>query len=123
MSVDLITQLPKTKSGNTQIVGFVDRLSKMVHFAAVPTAFNAYQMARQYVHTVLKLYGMQLEIVSDRDALFSSEFWNELTELLGTRLAMSTAYHPASDGQTERTNRTLEDMLRHYVDPTQDELG
>ena len=121
VSVDLITQLPQTRSGNTQIVVFVDRLSKMVHFAAVATAFTAYMMARLYVHTIVRLHGTQREIVSDRDALFTSEFWSEHMRSLCTQLAMSTAYHPASDGQTERTNRTLEDMLRHYVSPVQDD--
>ena len=121
ISVDLITQLPMTTSGNTQIVVFVDRLSKMVHFAAVPTAFTAFGMARLYVHTIIRAHGVQRDIVSDRDSLFTSEFWDELTASLGTHLAMSTAYHPATDGQTERTNRTLEEMLRHFVSPTQDD--
>ncbi len=93
----------------------------MVHFAAVPTAFNAYQMAKLHVHTIIRLHGMQREIVRDRDALCTSEFWQELTESFCTELSTSTAYHPASDGQTERTNITLEDMLRHYVDPLQDD--
>ena len=121
VSVDLITQLPMTKSGNTQIVVFVGRLSKMVHFAAVLTAFTAYNMARLYLHNVIRLHGTQREIVSDRDSLFTSAFWEELTASLGTKLAMSTAFHPASDGQTERTNRTLEEMLRHFISPTQDD--
>lgn len=121
VSVDLITQLPETKSGNTQIVVFVDRLSKMVHFAAVMTAFTAVHVAQLYMHTIIRLHGIQREIVSDRDSLFTSYFWQELTASLGTRRAMSTAFHPASDGQTERTNRTLEDMLRNYVSPVQDD--
>ncbi len=78
-------------------------------------------MARLYVHTILRLHGMQRDIVSDRDSLFTSRFWQELTESLGTRRAMSTAFHSASDGQTERTNRTLEDMLRHFVSPLHDD--
>ena len=123
VSVDLITQLqlPMTKSGDTQIVVFVDRLSKMVHFAAVLTAFTAYNMARLYVHNGIRSHGTQREIVSDRDTLFTSAFWEELTASLGTKLAMSIALHPASDGQTETTNRTLEEMLRHFVSPTQDD--
>ena len=121
ISVDLITQLPPTKAVNTKIVVFVDRLSKMVYFAAVPTAFSAYDMARLYLHTVIRAHGMQREIVSDTDTLFTSAFWEELTASLGTSLARSTAYHPTSDGQTERTNGTLEEMLGHFVSPTQDD--
>ena len=121
VSVDLITQLPMTKSGNTQIVGFEDRLSKMVHFAAVLTAFTAYNMARLYVHNVIRLHGTQREIASDRDTLFTSAFWEELTASLGTKIATSTAFHRASDGQTEKTNRTREEMLKHFISPTQDE--
>ena len=93
----------------------------MVHFAAVLTAFTAYNMARLYVHNVIRLHGTQRELISDRDTLFTSAFWEELTASLGTKLAMSTAFHPASDGQTERTNRTLEEMLRHFISPTQDD--
>ncbi|KAL0040516.1 hypothetical protein WJX77_009489 [Trebouxia sp. C0004] len=121
ISVDLITQLPMTKSGNTKIVVFVDRLSRMVHFAAVPAAFSAYDMASLHLRTIIRVHGVQREIVSDRDTLFTSAFWEELTASLGTSLARSTAYHPATDGQTERANRTLEDLLRHFVSPVQND--
>ena len=70
---------------------------------------------------IVRAHGIVREIVSDRDTLFTSEFWEEVSALLGTRLAKSTAYHPATDGQTERTNRALEEMLRHYVSPTHDD--
>ena len=121
ISVDLIVELPPTKRGNTKIVVFVDRLSKMVHFAAVPTSFTAVDMAKLYVHVVVRPHGISREIVNDRDTLFTSEFWSELTALLGTRRAMSTAYHPSTDGQTERTNMTLDEMLRHFVNPVHDD--
>lgn len=121
ISADLIAQLPMTKSGNTQIVVFVDTLSKMVQFAAVLTASTAYNMARLFLHNLIRLHGTQREIVSDRDTLFTSAFWEELTAALGTKLAMSTACHPANDGQTERTNRTLDEKKRHFVSPTQDD--
>ncbi len=107
INVNVITQLPPTKTVNTKIVVFVDRLSKMVHVAAVPTAFSAYDMARLYLHTVIRAHGMQRETVSDRDTLFTSAFWEELTASLGTSLARPSVCHPTSDGQTERTNRTL----------------
>ena len=82
ISVDLIIQLPMTKSGSTKIVVFVDRLSKMVHFAAVSTVFSAYDMARLYLRTIIRAHGVQREIVSDRDTLFTSAFWEELTASL-----------------------------------------
>ena len=84
ISVVLIVELPPTKHGNTKIVVFVDRLSKMVHFAAVPTSFTALDMAKLYAHVVVRPHGISREIVSDRDTLFNSEFWSELTALLGT---------------------------------------
>ena len=92
-----------------------------MHFAAVPTSFAALDMAKLYVHVVVRPHGISQEIVSDRATLFTSEFWSGLTALLGTRHAMSTAYHPSRDGQTERTNRTLEEMLRHFVNPVHDD--
>lgn len=121
ISVDFIVQLPLTKSGNTRIVVIVDRLSKMVHLAATPTAFTAHDMAKLYMHAVVRLHGIVREIVSDRDTLFTSESWQDVNARLGTQLSRSTAYHPQSNGQTERTNRTLEEMLRHFASPVQDD--
>ena len=94
ISVDFITELPPTKQGNTKSVVFVHRLSKMVHLAAVPTHFSAHDMARRYVHVIVRPHGIVREIISDRDVLFTSEFWEEVFALLGTRLGRSTAYHP-----------------------------
>jgi transposase InsO family protein len=68
-----------------------------------------------------KLHGLPEEIISDRDSKFTGNFWQALFESLGMRLGMSTAFHPQTDGQTERMNRTLEDMLRHYVGPDHDD--
>ena len=122
ISVDLITQLPMTQAGNTRIVVFIDRFSKMVHVAAVPTDFSAYDMARRYLRTIIRAQGVQREIVSDRDTLFTSAFWEELTASLGSLLARSTVLtiQPQMDRQ-KRTNRTLEEMLRHFVSPAQDD--
>jgi hypothetical protein len=121
VSLDLITALPKTKRGSTAIVVFVDRLTKMTHFVATTDTVTAEGMADIFVNTVFRLHGMPKELVSDRDTRFQSAFWRDFTAALDTKLCMSTAYHPQSDGQTERMNRTLEDMLRHYVNPTQDD--
>ena len=115
VSMDLITQLPKTKTGHTAIVVFVDKLTKLAHFVACKTEINAPQLAQLFYDHVIKSHGVPNTIISDRDARFTSRFWRELWQRLDTKLAMSTSYHPQSDGQTERTNRILEDMLRNYV--------
>lgn len=121
VSMDLIVELPLTRSHHDAIVVFVDRLTKMVHFAATTTSVSARELASLYVAHVFRLHGMQASIVSDRDTRINSHFWREVQRLLGTKQSMSTAYHPQTDGQTERANRVLEDMLRHYVSGRQDD--
>lgn len=120
VGIDFVVKLPVTDRGNDTIMVFVDHLSKMVHFAACkfPTAEEA---AHLYLHNVVRLHGFPLRIVSDRDALFTSKFWQVLQKFSGTKLAMSTAYHPQTDGLTERNNRTMQDVLRNVVDPTQND--
>lgn len=115
MGMDLITQLPRTERGHDAIVVFIDRLTKMVHLVPTVTAVGAEEFARLFVRNVWRLHGVPKEIVSDRDPRFTSAFWREVCRLLGTKQSMSTAFHPQSNGQTERTNSTLEAMLRHYV--------
>ena len=119
IGMDLITQLPVTKSGHDAIVVFVDRLTKMVHFAPTHTTVTAEQFAKLFVREVWRLHGLPKEIVSDRDPRFTSVFWQEVMRLVGTKQSMSTAFHPATDGQTERCNSILEGMLRHYVSEDQ----
>ncbi|KAG3200061.1 hypothetical protein PC129_g23932 [Phytophthora cactorum] len=92
-----------------------DRFSKMVHLAAVPAEVTAVQPARLFVDMVFKHHGMPLDIVSDRDPRFTARFWQEVFTLLGTQLSMSTADDPQSDGQTERVNRVLGDLLKSYA--------
>ena len=121
VSMDFITQLPRTKSGFDAIVVFVDTFSKMVHFAPTTTTASAPDTAHIFFNTIFKLHGLPTTIVSDRDAKFTSRFWRTLFNNLGTKLAMSTAFHPQTDGQTERANRTLEDMLRAFVSYRQDD--
>lgn len=121
VSMDLITQLPKTKEGHDAIVVFVDKFTKMVHIAATTTSVTAPQLAQIFFREVIRLHGVPKSIISDRDPRFTSNFWKSLWTQLGTKLSMSTAYHPQTDGQTERTNRTLEDMLRAYVNYEQDD--
>jgi hypothetical protein len=121
VSMDFITQLPRTKAGFDAIVVFVDTFSKMVHFVPTNTTATAPDTARIFFDHVFKLHGLPKSIVSDRDAKFTSRFWQTLFHTMGTKLAMSTAFHPQTDGQTERANRTLEDMLRAFVSYRQDD--
>ena len=72
-------------------------------------------LAEIYVHQIVKLHGVPTDIVSDRDPRFTSNFWKALQEAVGTKLFISTAYHPETDGQTERTIRTIEDMMRMCI--------
>ncbi len=122
VSMDLITQLPPcANTGHDAAVVFVDLFSKAIHIAPTTTTVTAEGVARLFFDHVFRLHGMPRTIVSDRDPRFTSKFWKALFGLTGTKLAMSTAHHPQTDGQTERANRTIEAMLRSYVSPHQDD--
>ena len=101
VSMDFIVQLPTTKAGFDAIVVFVDTFSKMVHLAPTKTTASAPDTARIFFDQVIKLHGLPKSIVSDRDAKFTSKFWKMLFHTMGTKLAMSTAFHPQTNGQTE----------------------
>ncbi|KAG3132175.1 hypothetical protein PI126_g19751 [Phytophthora idaei] len=111
MSLDFVFGLPADDHGNTGILVFVCRLSKMVHLAPVPDTVTGEQAARLFVDGVFRHHGLPETFDSDRDPRFTAAFWQMLFQLLGTRLHMSTAEHPQTDGQTERVNRVLEDTL------------
>lgn len=115
ISMDLITQLPQTKRGHDAIVVFVDRFSKQAVFLATKTTASAPDLATLFFQQVYRYHGIPRSIVSDRDTRFTSAFWKSLFSLLKTNLDLSTAYHQQTDGQTERTNRTLEQYLRIYT--------
>ena len=115
VSLDLITQLPRSKAGHDAIVVFVDKLTKMVHYVPTTTTVTAPQLATLFIREVCRLHGVPDSLLSDRDPRFTAHFWRSFWDQLGSKLVMSTAYHPQTDGQTERANRTLEEMLRHYV--------
>jgi len=121
VSLDFITQLPLTTSGNTQIVVYVDRLTKMVHLEALPENADTLRVAKSFVHNVFRLHGLPMHLVSDRDTKFTSGVWQEVMKQVGTKLGMTTAYHAQGDGQTERMNQVLEDMIRVWVGPNQDD--
>ncbi|KAK2441152.1 hypothetical protein QL285_012481 [Trifolium repens] len=120
ISMDFIVGLPSFQS-HTTIFVVVDRLSKAAHFGMLGTHFTAAKVADLFATMICKLHGMPRSIVSDRDPIFLSHFWQELFRLSGTKLRMSTAYHPQSDGQTEIVNKTLQQYLRCFVHhkPTQ----
>jgi len=115
VSLDLITSLPRTKRGYDAIVVFVDRLTKMAHFCPTTNEVSGEGVAQLFFDNIFRLHGLPAALVSDRDPRFTGKFWEALFRLLGTKLAMSTSLHPQTDGQTERTNRTLEQVLHHYV--------
>ena len=115
ISMDFVVGLPRSRKGNNMIWVIVDRLTKSAHFIPMKDTWNKKELANAYVKNVLTLHGVPKDIVSDRDSRFISRFWQELQLALGTKLKMSTAFHPATDGQTERTIQTLEDMLRACV--------
>jgi hypothetical protein len=120
VSLDLITDLPMS-DGYDSIVVFVDLLTKQAFFVPTNKTVNATQLAGILLSTVFRHRGLPRVLVSDRDPRFVSDMWNSLFTKLGTKLNISTAYHPQTDGQTERTNRTLEQLLRCYVHPLHDD--
>ncbi|GKC19942.1 putative reverse transcriptase domain-containing protein [Tanacetum coccineum] len=115
ITMDFVTKLPKTTSGQDTIWVIVDRLTKSAHFLPMKETDSMEKLTRQYLKEVVLRHGVPILIISDRDSKFTSYFWKSLNEALGTQLDMSTAYHPQTDGQSERTIQTLEDMLRACV--------
>ncbi|KAD4586323.1 hypothetical protein E3N88_23924 [Mikania micrantha] len=115
ISMDFITKLPRTTNGKDSIWVIVDRLTKSAHFLPISETYPVRKLARIYIDEIVSRHGIPLSIISDRDARFTARFWESLHEAFGTRLDLSTAYHPQTDGQTERTIQTLEDMLRACV--------
>ncbi|KAL0541655.1 hypothetical protein IC582_021709 [Cucumis melo] len=112
VSMDFITGLPRTLRGFTVIWVVVDRLTKSAHFVPGKSTYTASKWAQLYMSEIVRLHGVPVSIVSDRDTRFTSKFWKGLQTAMGTRLDFSTAFHPQTDGQTERLNQVLEDMLR-----------
>ncbi|KAJ4801510.1 polyprotein [Rhynchospora pubera] len=111
VSMDFITGLPKSE-GKEVIMVVVDRLTKYAHFMALKHPFQASNVAQVFLDTVYRLHGLPTSIVSDRDPVFTSKFWQALMSNLGVKLNMSTAHHPQTDGQTERVNQCIEGYLR-----------
>lgn len=120
VAMDLITHLPMTIRHHDAVYTIVDKLSKRTYFIPTTTNVTAPGLAQLFFDNVFRAHGLPRTIVSDRDPRFTSKFWNSLFGLLDTKLSMSTAFRPQTDGQSERANRTLEDMLRAYCHDRQD---
>ncbi|KAI3805483.1 hypothetical protein L1987_27905 [Smallanthus sonchifolius] len=115
ITLDFITKLPKTTRGHDAIRVIVDRLTKSAHFLPIREDYKMERLAKLYVDEIVSRHGVPTSIISDRDSRFTSRFWQTFQQALGTRLDLSTAYRPQSDGQSECTIQTLEDMLRECV--------
>ncbi|GJS57951.1 putative reverse transcriptase domain-containing protein [Tanacetum coccineum] len=115
ITMDFVTKLPGTSSGHDTIWVIMDRLTKSAHFLPMREDFKMDRLARLYLNEIVARHGVPISIISDRDSQFTSRFWKSMQEALGTRLDMSTTYHPQTDNQSERTIQTLEDMLRACV--------
>nr|GEW49126.1 putative reverse transcriptase domain-containing protein [Tanacetum cinerariifolium] len=113
--MDFITKLPKTINGYNTIWVIVDRLTKSAHFLPMRENDPMEKLMKLYIKEVVTRHGVPISIISNRDGRFMSLFWQALHKALGTQLDMSMAYHPKTDGQSERTIQTLEDMLRACV--------
>ena len=110
--MDFVCCLLRTSKGNNLIWVIVNRLTKSAHYIPMKDTWNKHQLALAYRQKMVRHHGIPQDIVSDRDARFLSFFWQKLQESLGTELRMSTVFHLATDGLSERTISTLEDMLR-----------
>ncbi|GJW94320.1 putative reverse transcriptase domain-containing protein [Tanacetum coccineum] len=115
ITIDSVTKLPKTSNGHDTIWVIVDHLTKSAHFIPTREIDSMETLTRLYIKEIVSQYGVPISIILDRDSHFTSRFWQSLQSALGTQLDMSTAYHPETDGQSERTIQTLEDMLRACV--------
>jgi hypothetical protein len=111
IGMDFVVGLPHTRAGYDSIWVVVDRLTKSAHFIPVKTSYNSAVLAELYMSWIVCLHGVPKKIVSDRGTQFTSHFWQQLHEALGTHMNFSSAYYPQTDGQTERNNQILEDML------------
>ncbi|GJR07093.1 putative reverse transcriptase domain-containing protein [Tanacetum coccineum] len=112
IAIDFVTKLPRTSSGHDTIWVIMDRMTKSAHFLRMREDYKMERLARLYLNEIVARHGVSIAIISDHDSRSTSRFWHSMQEALGTRLDMSTAYHPQTDSQSERTIQTLEDMLR-----------
>ena len=110
--MDFVTHFPRTPQGHDSVWVIVDRLMKSAHFLAVRMTFILERFGRLYIREIVRLHGVPVSIVSDRDPRFTAHFWKSFQKAMGIWHTMSTAFHPQTDGQSERTIQVLEVMLR-----------
>jgi len=113
--MDFVSGLPKTPINHDLIWVIIDRLTKSAHFIPINIWYSLEKLTQLYIKEVVRLHGIPSSIVSDRDLRFTSTFWESLHQALRTKLRLSSAYHPQTDGQSERIIQTLEDLLRACV--------
>ncbi|GJU80386.1 putative reverse transcriptase domain-containing protein [Tanacetum coccineum] len=117
ITIDFVSGHPRTPSGYDSIWVIVDRLTKSAHFLPIKKTNSMEKLTQLYLKEIVCRHGVPVSIISDRDSRFASGFWRSLQKALGTDVNMSTAYHPKTDGQSERTIQTLEDMLQACAAP------
>lgn len=110
-----VVGLPKTTKGHDAIWVIMDRLTKSAHFLPIKITYSLEQLVNLYVNEIVRLHGVPLSIISDRDSHFTSAFWRSVQQAMGTKLKFCIAFHPQTGEQIERTIQTLEDMLRACV--------
>ena len=115
ITMDFVSGFPLTQQKHDSVWVIVDKLTKLAHFIPVKMDYSMDRLVELYVEEIVRLHGVPLSIVSDRDPRFTSRFWKELQSALGTKLKFSIAFHPQTDGQSERLIQVLEDMLRGCV--------
>ena len=115
ITMDFVTHLPQTSQKHNTMWVIVDRLTKSVHFLAVQMTFTLEEFYRLYIREIVRFHGVPISLVLDQDPRFTAQFWKSFQKAMGTQLSMSTAFHPQTDGQSERTIQILEDMLRACV--------
>ena len=109
--MDFVTQFPRTPQRHDAVWVIVGQLNNSTHFLAVRMTFTLERLYRLYIREIVRLHGLPVYIVSDRDLRFTTHFWKSFQKAMGTRPTMSTTFHPQTDGQSEMTIQVLEDML------------
>ena len=110
--MDFVYGFPRTARGHNAVWVIVDRLTKSAHFLGMKTTDTTETLSQLYIREIVRLHGISLSIVSDRDSRFVARFWQSLQQAMGTELRFSTAFHPQMNGQSERVIQVVEDMLR-----------
>ena len=113
--MDFVIHFPWTSQKHDAVWVIVDRLTKSAHFLVVRMTFTLEELCKLYIREIARLHGVPVSIVSDRDPRFTAHFWKSFQRAMGTQLMMNTAFHPQTNGQSERTIQDLEDMLRACV--------